>query len=93
MLKTIIIDLNIIGLREIIIKPYGCDKMYMDKHWIEEKLYQLIDQSNERKINHRGFPFILFGSTYLFCDKNGRTYYLICLQFQLGFLILTRLEV
>ena len=93
MLKTIIIDLNIIGLREIIVKPYGCDKMHMDKHWIEEKLYQLIDQSNERKINHRGFPFILFGSTYLFCDKNGRTYYLICLQFQLGFLILTRLEV
>ena len=29
--------------------------MYIDKDLIEDKLYQLIDQFNERKINHRDF--------------------------------------
>ena len=28
-------------------KPYGSDKMYMDKEFIEDKLYQIIDQFNE----------------------------------------------
>ena len=29
--------------------------MYIDKDLIEDKLYQLIDQFNERKINRRDF--------------------------------------
>ena len=31
-------------------KPYGFDKMYMDKEIIEVMFYQLIDQFNKRKI-------------------------------------------
>ena len=30
-------------------------KMYIDKYLIEDRLYKLIDQLNERKINHRDF--------------------------------------
>ena len=30
-------------------KPYGFDKMCMDKELIEDKLYQIIDQFNEIK--------------------------------------------
>ena len=31
------------------------DKMYIDKNLIEYKPYQLIDQFNERRVNHRVF--------------------------------------
>ena len=39
----------------MIFLAHGCDKMYMDKDLVEEKLHQLINQFNERKINHRYF--------------------------------------
>ena len=35
--------LNNITLRRVNIKPYGYDKIYMDKDLIEDKLYQLKD--------------------------------------------------
>ena len=44
----------------------------MDKDLIEDKLYQVIDQFNERKINHGDFYFALLCSIYPFYDKNGR---------------------
>ena len=34
---------NNITLRKVNIKPYGFNKMYMDKELIEDKLYQIID--------------------------------------------------
>ena len=49
-INDIITDSNII-LR----KPYGYDKMYMNKDLMEDKIYQLTDQFSERKISHKGF--------------------------------------
>ena len=43
---TIITASNNITLRKVNVKPYGFDKMYMDKELIEDKLYQIIDQFN-----------------------------------------------
>ena len=48
--------------------------MYVDKDLIEVKLYQLIDQFNKRKTDHRNFYFVLFDNIYTFYDENGRTY-------------------
>ena len=39
---------NKIPLKKVNVKPCGCDKMFMDKDFIEDKLYQLVDQLNER---------------------------------------------
>ena len=47
--------------------------MYVDKDLIEDKLYQLIDQFNERKTNHRDFYFVLLDIVHLLYDGNGRT--------------------
>ena len=32
------------------VKSYGCDKMCMDKHLIENKQCQLVDQFNEKLV-------------------------------------------
>ena len=45
----------------------------MDKDLIEDKLYELTDQLNERKINHRDFYFTLLQNTHSLYDGNGRT--------------------
>ena len=44
-----------ITLRKVTVKPFGYDKMYMNKGLIGDKLYQLVDQLNERKVNRRNF--------------------------------------
>ena len=41
---------NHITWRKVNVKPYGFDKIYLNKKSIEDKLYQKIDQFNERKI-------------------------------------------
>ena len=33
--------------------------MYTDKDLMDDKLYQLIEQSTERKISHQGFLFTI----------------------------------
>ena len=55
------IGLNSITLRKVNVEPYGCDKMFMEKDLIQNKLYQLIDQFNERKINIEIFilPYLI----------------------------------
>ena len=63
-----------ITLRKVNVKPYGFDKMYMDKELIEDKLYQIIDQLNERKITSTKFYSILLNKIHPFYDGNGRTY-------------------
>ena len=70
---AVLIDRNnrITGLNNV--KPCRCDKMHMDKDLIEDKLYQLIDHFNERKINHRGFYFVLTDDIHPFYDGNWRT--------------------
>ena len=39
---------NNITSRKVNVKPYGFEKMYMGKGLIEDKLYKIIDQFNER---------------------------------------------
>ena len=56
-MNNITIGLNNITLRKFNVTPYGHDNMHMDKDLIEEKLYQLIDQLNEKKLI-RDFYFV-----------------------------------
>ena len=64
---------NNITLRKVNAKSYGLDKIYMDKDLIEDKLYQIIDQFNERKITPLKFYSILLNEMHPFYDGNGRT--------------------
>ena len=49
-----------ITLRKTNAKPYGFDKMYIDKELIEDNLYQIKDQFNERRITTKKFYSIIF---------------------------------
>ena len=62
------------NFRKVNVKPYGFDKIYMDKELIEDKLYQIIDQSSERKITSIKFYSILLNKTQAFYDENGTTW-------------------
>ena len=44
----------------------------MDTDLIEDKLYQLVDQLNETKINHKDFYSTLVKHIHPFHDRNGR---------------------
>ena len=57
---NIITRSNNITLRKINAKPYGFDKMYIDKELIEDNLYQIKDQFNERRITTKTFYSIIF---------------------------------
>ena len=71
--NNIITGSNNIILRNVNVKPYGFDKIYMDKELTENKLYQIIDQFNERKITSKKFYSILLHKIHRFHDGNGRT--------------------
>ena len=58
-INNIITGSNNITLRKVDVKPYGFDKMYIDKELIKDRLCQIIDQFNERKITSKMFYFIL----------------------------------
>ena len=73
-INNIITGLNHITLRKVNVKPYGFDRMYMDKWLIENKLYQLINQFNEKKITSTKFYSILLHKIHPFYDGSGRTY-------------------
>ena len=47
--------------------------MYIDKDLIEDRLYQIIDQFNERKIKRVTFYWILQYEIHRFYDRNGKT--------------------
>ena len=49
----------------------GLIKCIYIKNW--DKLYQLLDQFNETKINHRDFYYALLNNIHPFYDWNGRT--------------------
>ena len=70
---NIITGSNNITLRKINVNPYGFDKMYMNKELIEDKLYQIIDQFNEKKITSTKFYSILWNKMHPFYDENVRT--------------------
>ena len=71
-MNNIITGSNNIAIRNVNVKPYGNDKKYMDKKLIEDKLYQIIDQFNKRKITSTKFYSILLNKMYQFYDGNGR---------------------
>ena len=50
-INNLILGLHNVTLRKVHVKPYGFDKMYIDKY----KLCQIIDQFNERKITSVNF--------------------------------------
>ena len=66
-------DSNNNTLRKVNVNPYGFDKMYMDKEFIEDTFYQIIDQFNERKITSTKFYSILLNKMHPFYDGNSRT--------------------
>ena len=72
-INNIITGSNNFILRKTNVKPYGFDKIYMDKDLIEDKLYQLIYQFSERKITPEKFYSILLKKIHLLNDRNCRT--------------------
>ena len=72
-INNIITGLNNISLRKVNVKPYGFDKMYLDKDLIEDKLYRIMDQFIEREITPVKFYSKIFSEIHPFFDGNGRT--------------------
>ena len=54
-INDIVSGSNKIALKKVNVKLYGFDKIYVDKELIERRLYQIIDQFNERKITATKF--------------------------------------
>ena len=71
-INNVITDLNNSTLRMVNNKPFGYDKMYMEEYLVEDKLYLLIDQFNENKINHKTFYYALLDNIHPFYDINRR---------------------
>ena len=71
--NNIITGSNNITLKKVNVKPYGYDKMYMDKELLEDKFYQIIDQFSERKITSTKFYSMLLNKIHPFYDGDGRT--------------------
>ena len=71
-INDIIIGSNKITLRKVNVKSYGFDKMYMDKELIEDKLYQIIDQFNERKITSTKSYSILLNKMHFMMEMVER---------------------
>ena len=81
-INSIITGLNNITLRKVNVEPNWYDKMCMDKDLIGNRLYQSIDQFNERKINHSIHPFY---------DGNGKACkILFASNFNYGFSIVNK---
>ena len=72
-INNIITGSNNITLRNVNVKPYEVNKMYMDKELIEDKLYQIIDKFSEIKVTTTKFYSILLNKIQPFYDGNGRT--------------------
>ena len=72
-INNIIASSNDITLRKVNVKPYGFDKMYMDKELIEDHLDEIIDQFSERKIASTKFYSIFLSKIHPFYNENGRT--------------------
>ena len=71
-INNIITGSNNTTLRMVNNKPFGYDKMYMEKYLTEDKLYLLIDQFNENNINHKCFYYVLLENIHPFYDVNRR---------------------
>ena len=72
-INNMITGSNSITQRKVNNKLYRYDKMYIDQDLIKYKLYELIDQFDERKISHRDFHFALLHNIYPFYDGDWKT--------------------
>ena len=63
---------NNITLRKVNTKPYGPDKMHMNKLLMEDKLYHIIDQFNKRKVTSAESYSLILNKIHQFYDGNGR---------------------
>lgn len=77
-IDKIITGSNNISLGKCNLKPSGFEKMYMDKDLRKDKLYQLVDQYNERKINYKDFDSEFLNNIHLMMGMEGLArYYLL----------------
>ena len=76
-IDNIITNSNDDTLRKVNVKPYGFHKMYMVKELTEVKLYQKINQFNERRITSAEFYSVLLNKIHPFYDEHGRMYKLL----------------
>ena len=58
-------------LIKVNLKPYGFDKMYLEKDLIEDKLYQIMDHFNERKIVNVKLYSMFLNKIHLFTSKQN----------------------
>ena len=72
-MNNVITGSNNIIPRKVNVKLCGYNEMCMGKDFIDDKLYQLVDQFNERKINHRDFYSALLDNINPFYDGKGIT--------------------
>ena len=77
---NIITGSNQITLRKVNVKPYRFEKLNMGKHLIEDKLWETIDQFNERKIIPAKFYSTLLSKIHTFYNGNG-TYKIVFTAF------------
>ena len=54
-------------------RPYGFNKIYMDKELVEDKLFETMDQYNERKTIPTKFFSILLNNINPFYNGSSRT--------------------
>ena len=79
-----LITLNIItssqniGLRDVNVYPASYySKIYMEKRYIENALYCLVDQFNDRLISHKDLCETFLYQMHPFRDGNDRTYQIL----------------
>ena len=72
-INNIITGWNNITLRNVNVKLYGFDQLYMGKELIEDKIYQIINQFNEKKTTSTKFYSIFLFKIHPFYDGNDRT--------------------
>ena len=77
---NIIISSNNITLTKVNLEAYRFDKIYIDKDIIEDELYKIIDQLNERKITPVRFYSIFPNKLHSLYYGNGRTYKILLMM-------------
>ena len=68
-IKNIITGSNNVTSNKVNVKIWGYNKMYMDKDLMEDNLHELIDEFNEKKINHMDFYFAFLSNIHRFYDE------------------------
>ena len=68
-IKNIITGSNNVTSNKVNVKVWGYNKMYIDKDLMEDNLHELIDEFNEKKINHMDFYFAFLSNIHPFYDE------------------------